>query len=65
VRQVYKPLIHVATVESMRAAEVRKRQVRLSIEEDLYLELVRRYGTKKMHLAVNEAIRRFLRGEGR
>jgi Arc/MetJ family transcription regulator len=49
----------------MRAAGVRKRQVRLSIEEDLYLELVRRYGTKKMHLAVNEAIRRFLRGEGR
>jgi Arc/MetJ family transcription regulator len=49
----------------MRAAGVRKRQVRLSIEEDLYLELVRRYGTKKMHLVVNEAIRRFLRGEGR
>jgi Arc/MetJ family transcription regulator len=49
----------------MRAAGVRKRQVRLSIEEDLYLELVRRYGTKRMHLAVNEAIRRLLYGEGR
>jgi phage gp16-like protein len=49
----------------MQAAKVKKRQVRLSIEEDLYLELVRRYGTKRMHQAVNEAVRRFLYGEGR
>jgi len=49
----------------MQAAKVKKRAVRLTIEEDLYLELVRRYGMKRMHLAVNEAVRRFLYGEER
>jgi len=46
------------------ARKARKRSVRLSIEEDLYLELVRRFGTKRMHLHVNEAIRRYLRDGG-
>jgi len=43
---------------------VRKRSVRLSIEEDIYLELIRRYGSKRMHLFVNEAIRRYLAERG-
>jgi Arc/MetJ family transcription regulator len=41
-----------------------KRSVRLSIDEDLYLELIRRFGTKRMHLFVNEAIRRCLMEQG-
>jgi len=51
-------------VETMQAVtrKARKRSVRLSIEEDLYLELVRRYGTRRMHLHVNEAIKRYLYG---
>jgi len=46
------------------ARKARKRSVRFSIEEDLYLELVRRFGTKKMHLHVNEAIRKYLYDSG-
>ena len=63
-RWFFQPSIHLATVASMQVTKKKKRPVRLSMDEDLYLELIRRFGSKRMHVYVNEAVRKYLYGEG-